>query len=146
MARKPIDSDPLSRCGAGVSPAPSNPFQTLFDLPPAEPRTPSPSPSENPTLPAPTPSYYANSTSWLAGEIAAAHAKERYRQIIDHLATHGPSTLFEVAAAIEVGQNQISGRFTELKFEGLIEETGQRRKNPTTGATANVYRLREKRQ
>lgn len=84
-----------------------------------------------------------DSTSRKAGERAARSASLRYKQILDHLQEHGPSTLFEVAAAIGVYDHQISGRFTALSKDGVIERTGQRRVKPETGCEADVWRIAE---
>lgn len=50
-------------------------------------------------------------------------------------------TLFEVAAAMQIEPHRISGRITELKRDGLIQRTGDRRQNPATGCSAEVLRL-----
>lgn len=84
-----------------------------------------------------------DSTSRKAGAVAARSAGRRNFQILTHLAEHGPSTLFEVAAAIGVFDHQISGRFTLLHQQGVIERTGLRRKKPETGCEADVWRIAE---
>ena len=76
-----------------------------------------------------------------AGAIAAAFADIRYRKIIQALQESGPSCIFEVAQKLEVGDNQISGRFSELERTNVIEKTGDKRIKPSTGCRAEVYRL-----
>lgn len=84
-----------------------------------------------------------NSTSQLAGAVAAANSGNRRAQILLHLEQHGPSALFEVAAAIGCFDHQISGRFTDMERDGLIEKTGVRKTKPETGCQAEVWRLRQ---
>ncbi len=80
------------------------------------------------------------STSDQAGRVAARHAHERYHQILDALRSR-PQTLFELASTLHCAPHQISGRLTELTRDGHIEPTGERRRNPATGCTAQVHRL-----
>src|SRR5690242_7089827 len=84
-----------------------------------------------------------DSTSRLAGQTAAGYSGTRRAQILQHLADHGPSTLFEIAAKIGCFDHQISGRFGELERDGLIAKTGQRRTKPETGCEADVWTLRQ---
>lgn len=51
-------------------------------------------------------------------------------------------TVDELAAIIDCGPNQISGRFTELAAQGLIYKTDERRKT-RSGATAFVWRIKQ---
>src|SRR3954470_16869403 len=85
---------------------------------------------------------FAYTTSRLAGERAALASRGRRQKILQLLEQHGPLALFELAAMMEVHDHQISGRITDLKRDGLIEPTGQRRENPETRCQAEVYRLR----
>lgn len=82
-------------------------------------------------------------TRRMACDVAATSIPRRYAQILDLLRTRGPMTLWEVAAAMGVHDHQISGRISELKEKLLIEATGERRKKPSTGCEADVYRLRQ---
>lgn len=67
------------------------------------------------------------------------HRREEVRQAIEEAGEAG-ATVHEVARQMETHPNNISGRFTELKRDGLIEQTGRR---PTpSGAKAGVYRLK----
>ena len=76
------------------------------------------------------------------GMIAAAKsAPERYTQIIELLTQRGPLAGWEVAAALGCQLHQISGRLTEMRAQRLIENTGERRKNPRTDVVGNVVRL-----
>lgn len=108
--------DPLTRrAGTRTDDGPS-----LFDL-----------------LPPPSP----GTTQQLAAAQAAETRRQRYQQIEGLIRQRGPMTLFELSAALKVSPNQISGRITELLDTRRLEKTGERRKNPATGSTANVYRL-----
>jgi hypothetical protein len=50
-------------------------------------------------------------------------------------------TIWEIAAEMNVFDNQIGGRFGELERDGLIQKTGQRKPNPRTGCDAEVYAI-----
>lgn len=96
-----------------------------------------------PATPEPT---LFDSTSVEAGRVAARFAKTRYRQILIHLRDVGPACIFEIAAALsvpgrQVFDNQISGRFSRLEQFFLIAKTGERRKKPATGCSAEVYAI-----
>jgi hypothetical protein len=80
-------------------------------------------------------------TTHAAAAVAAGVTPRRYEQILAHLREHGPSTLFEVAAALGVFEHQISGRFTELSQQLLIERTGQTRPNPRSDCPCDVWRV-----
>lgn len=90
-----------------------------------------------------TTNLFTRSTSRLAGERAAASISSRRGKILSILQDRGPSTMFEVANLLHVNDHQLSGRFTELARDGLIERSGQRRPKPETGCEADVWRLRE---
>lgn len=81
------------------------------------------------------------STTDQAAAAAARSTPQRYRRILELLRDRGPMTLFEVAAAMQIEPHRISGRITELKRDGLIQRTGDRRQNPATGCSAEVLRL-----
>lgn len=83
-----------------------------------------------------------DSTSRRAGEAAARSCAGRRQKILAYLAERGPACLFEIAAHHGWFDHQISGRFTELAREGLIERTGARKARPDTGCEADVWRLR----
>jgi hypothetical protein len=51
--------------------------------------------------------------------------------------------LFEVAAGLGVPDHIISGRFTELSRDGLIERTGDTRRKPESGCACAVWRIRK---
>ena len=53
--------------------------------------------------------------------------------------------MFEIAAHYQWFDHQISGRFTELAADGLIERTGQTRVKPETQCAADVWRLKDSR-
>lgn len=83
----------------------------------------------------------AKSTSTLAAEAAVRTTSKRRRQILDTIREAGPLSLFELADRLGVHAHQISGRITDLKRDGLIQATGERRINRATGCQADVYRL-----
>lgn len=88
--------------------------------------------TESPTL--------FESTRNQARKVASAMAGRRYRQVVEVLAK-GPACIFEVAADLGCFDHQISGRFGEMEKLGLIRKTGQRRRKPSTGCSAEVYEL-----
>jgi hypothetical protein len=52
-----------------------------------------------------------------------------------------PSTIHEVATALGIPDHSASGRIRELTLLGRIEQTAERRKNPS-GVRAAVWRVR----
>lgn len=52
-------------------------------------------------------------------------------------------TLFELKEHLGWEINSISGRVTELKNLGIIEETDLKRKNPSSGKFGIVYAVKE---
>src|SRR5947209_6629112 len=83
-----------------------------------------------------------DNTSRKAAEAAARASGSRRVKILNYLREQGPSTIFEVAAHLGLYDHQISGRFSELERDQLIEKSGQRRRKPETECDAEVYRLR----
>lgn len=83
---------------------------------------------------------YSN-TRALAGSAAAKSIGKRQQQILQLLRDHGPLAIFEVAHFMDLGDNQISGRFSELERDGLIEKAGIRRQKGETGCWAECYRI-----
>jgi hypothetical protein len=97
-----------------------------------------------PELPASSPPpLFAGDTRRQAGAVAALTAGSRKARIIELLQERGSLTLFEAAEAMNVGDNQISGRFTDLAKDGLIRDSGQRRRKPGTDCDAVVWVLAE---
>jgi len=77
------------------------------------------------------------------GHIAAEQSKaERYRQITDLLTERGPLANWQIADALRCQPHQTSGRLTELRAENVIENTGERRRNPRTNVSGEVVRLK----
>lgn len=58
-------------------------------------------------------------------------------EVLAYIIEHGKAHLKQVARAMGKFPNQISGRFTELKAENIIEDTGERDEG------CAVYRLKE---
>jgi hypothetical protein len=81
------------------------------------------------------------STSTIAGQQAATKSGGWRRRILDRLLVE-PQTLWEVAAFYGVPDHVISGRFTELSKDLVIEHAGERRKHPVSGCEAEVWRIR----
>lgn len=81
-------------------------------------------------------------TRHAAGQKAASKSAMWRARILAWLGDRGPSTLFEVAAGYFVPDHVISGRFTDLAKDGLIERTGQTKTKPETGCPCDVWRLR----
>jgi hypothetical protein len=69
------------------------------------------------------------STSTLAGQQAATKSGKTRRRILEVLHERGSAgaTLWEVARVLGVHDHVISGRFTELSKDLVIERTGERR-------------------
>jgi len=51
-------------------------------------------------------------------------------------------TLFELVDALKVPVNSICGRLTELNQKGFIEDSGDRRVNPSTGKKGIVWMIK----
>jgi len=67
------------------------------------------------------------------------HRREQVRQAIEAAGHHG-ATVHEVAEQMATHPNNISGRFSELKRDELIEQIGRR---PTpSGSSAGVFVLK----
>lgn len=73
-------------------------------------------------------------------EAANASRSERYKQVLELLRSRGPLAGWEIAEALKCQFNQVSGRLTELVRDKIIEDTGERRKNPRTGVSGRVLR------
>ncbi len=77
------------------------------------------------------------------GHIAATRsAAGRYQRIIELLTERGPLAGWQIAEAIGCQLHQVSGRLTEMRDQQLIENTGERRKNPRTGVGGEIVRIR----
>lgn len=91
--------------------------------------------------PPPQPASLFDSTSRQAGAVAARAVGSRRQRILELIRERGSVTIFEAAEAMELGDNQISGRFSELERDGLIRKAGVRRLKPGTDCQAEVYVL-----
>lgn len=88
------------------------------------------------------PGYQDTDTSkaaaeWMRPEVGALH-----RACLEIVAVL-PSTPDEVAIIIGRDKLAIRPRMTELRALGLIEDSGERRRNPSSGLKAIVYRLKK---
>ena len=95
-------------------------------------------PTEQPQLPSAGPLF---GTSHAAGQQAAQKSGSWRLRILNFLRER-PATLFEIADHFHVPDHTISGRFTELNKDGLIEPSGDHRPHPVSGCQAIVWRLR----
>lgn len=76
------------------------------------------------------------------GQIAADRTRnDRFAQILDLLRERGPLANWQIAEALQCQPHQTSGRLAELRDQGKIENTGERRKNPRTNVSGEVVRL-----
>lgn len=90
------------------------------------------------------PPLFVASTREQARQASSRSTGKRYAHIIQVLARRGHSEgacIFEVAQELGCLDHQISGRFGELERLGLIAKTGQRRVKPSTGCSAEVYKI-----
>lgn len=75
---------------------------------------------------------------------AAAHIARRVaglrRAVLEAIAVHGNVTVLELVAHTGMNRYSIQPRVSELRAMGLVESTGERRKNPS-GQGAAVQRL-----
>ena len=78
-------------------------------------------------------------TSLEAYEAVLADAPLLRRRCLEALNDNGPMTADEIAARLGASVLSIRPRVTELRKEGLIEPTGERRPN-RSGRSANVWR------
>ena len=81
------------------------------------------------------------STTQIAAGKAALNVGSWRQRIVDRLRIQ-PSTIFEIAEFYHVPDHTISGRFSELQRDGLIEPSGERRIKPASGCPAEVFRVR----
>lgn len=82
-------------------------------------------------------------TSHHAGLQAARKSSSRRAQILAVLDDAGGAgaALFEVARCLGVADHVISGRFTDLNRDGMIESTGVCRRHPKSGCLCEVWRI-----
>jgi hypothetical protein len=82
-------------------------------------------------------------TSQLAALSMARHAQPLRRRALENLARLREATTLEVVEAAQVPREALQPRLSELRRLGLVEPTGERRRNPN-GKTAAVLRLTER--
>jgi hypothetical protein len=85
----------------------------------------------------------AATVSTRAEGLAAASKsyQQRYRQICQLLTDRGPLAGWQIAESLGCQLHQISGRLTEMRTQGQIQKTGERRMNPRTKTSGEVVRL-----
>lgn len=92
------------------------------------------------TLPDITRSRHRGSPESEAANRAAQPGKSYWQgKVWTHVLANGPATGEEIARALGVSWNRVSGRITELKVEGWLVDTGNRRET-STGCKAAVLR------
>ena len=96
-----------------------------------------------PEQPSPQGCTLFTSTRAQAGAVAARSIGKRQARILQLLRDNGPLAIFEIAALIGVFEHQISGRFSEMEVDGLIEKAGIRRQKGETGCWAECYRVKD---
>ena len=71
---------------------------------------------------------------------AMVHKQRDRDEVLGLIRQAGPlgATLDEIAVRLGVGCNRVSGRLTELRKAGAIQDSGERRKT-RTGSWARVY-------
>lgn len=75
--------------------------------------------------------------------VDTARKKDRDRAaILKQYRNHGPQTCAEIEAALDMPHQTCSARISELKADGLLEPTKDRRETPT-GSLARVLRIAE---
>ncbi|TRD12677.1 hypothetical protein FGU71_02895 [Erythrobacter insulae] len=82
-------------------------------------------------------------TSQEAAAAIAPSAKRLRRLAMQCLAILGEATPLEAVAVAKVCRESLQPRFSELRALGLVEPTGERRRNPS-GKFAAVLRLTDK--
>ena len=75
-------------------------------------------------------------TAWQAIQSKLPECRRRVLYCID--VNHG-IPLWAVCMYLRLPVNQVSGRITELRKEGLIKDSGKRLKNPSSGKAAIVW-------
>ena len=74
-----------------------------------------------------------NSTSRAAGEAAARGYGSTVERILDFLSANGPACIWEVAQALDVTDNRISGRFSQLERDSAARANGNARTTSRSG-------------
>lgn len=86
-----------------------------------------------------SPGYKDSDTSKLASEEIKEDAETLRMAVYSALKTQKPMTADEMSEYLNRDKLSIRPRFSELKEQGLIEDTGLRRKN-ISGKKAKVFR------
>lgn len=68
------------------------------------------------------------------------HLPDRRRAVLSVLEQHGELPLFSIVEILGWGINCISGRLTELAGLGMIQDSGKRLVNPSSGKRAIVWK------
>jgi predicted ArsR family transcriptional regulator len=85
-----------------------------------------------------TPGFKTGGTSEEAAAVASSYAGELRDDVLAVLTLVGPKTADEVAEALDVTRMAVRPRLSELRLQGLIRDSGQRRVN-ASGKPAIVW-------
>lgn len=85
----------------------------------------------------------SDSTSFEAANAIAPRVEGMRREVLKAFAEHGDLTVLEVVGYLRKERWSIQPRVSELRRMGLVESTGERRRNPS-GQKAAVQRITEK--
>ena len=66
----------------------------------------------------------------------------RQEDVVNALFFRTEATLFDLADDLDLPAHSISGRLTELRKKGIIEDTGKRAVNQASNRKAVVWRLK----
>lgn len=84
-----------------------------------------------------------DSTSFEAANAIAPRVEGMRREVLKAFAEHGDLTVLEVVGYLRKPRWSIQPRVSELRRLGLVESTGERRRNPS-GQNAAVQRITAK--
>jgi hypothetical protein len=84
-----------------------------------------------------------DSTSFEAAQAIAPRVEGMRREVLEVFAAQGSLTVLEVVGFTRKPRESIQPRVSELRRMGLVESTGERRKNPS-GQSAAVQRITAK--
>jgi hypothetical protein len=114
-----------------------------FTVPPADVTTTSPTGQSLASLPPIAPAQGVSRHCSAMGALKASeHAEAQMQRVLVAYREHGPLTDAEVEKLTGIGRSSVIPRRTELVRRGLVEKDGRTRKNPATGVSNTLWRLR----
>ena len=87
------------------------------------------------------PGYQNTDTSKAAAVSMKGRVATIQEAVVDCLELHGRKATFELAALLGKSYRSVQPRTSELRLEGRIKDTGERRIDPDTGRKATVWGL-----